>query len=222
MAKMAKPGEEGVRGGLTESAERRVADHPTQFVQFGQVLFPALPFGDARERAQRLVQAHPARRTFAAGFGPGELDEIARDVDHAVVVVHHHHAARTHDRADFAERFIINGRVKHVAGDATARRAAGLHRLDGVADIAAASGVINEFAEGGAKRHLHQAGVPHFSDQGENLGPGARIAARLGEPCRPLGDDGSDVEPSFDVVDGGRMAPQALFGRVGRARSRAA
>ena len=71
VAKVAQRGKHGVRGGLAETAERRVADHPSQFVQFVQVLLTAFAFGDAREGAQGLVQSHPARRAFAAGFQSG-------------------------------------------------------------------------------------------------------------------------------------------------------
>ena len=43
-------------------------------------------------------------------------------------------------------------------------------------------------------------------------------AARLGEPGRALRHDRGDVVPGLDVVDVGRLAPQALLGREGRAR----
>ena len=159
VAEMAQRGQHRVRRGLAEPAQRGVADHPAQFVEFGQVLLAAFALGDARERAQRLVEADAARRALAAGFGAGELDEVAGDVDHAVVVVHHHHAARAHDRAELAQRLEIDRRVEHVVRDAAAGRAAGLHRLDVVAVHAAAADIIDELAERGAERHLDQAGV---------------------------------------------------------------
>ena len=211
VAEVAQRGQHGVGRGLAETAERRVADHPSQFVEFVQVLLAAFAFGDAREGAQRLVQSDAARRAVAAGFGAGELDEIAGDVDHAVVVVHHHHAARAHDRAEFSQRFVINRRIEHVVRDAAAGGSAGLHRLDAVAVHAAATHIVDELAERGAERHFDQAGVRHLADEGEHLGAGAGVAADPGEPRRALGDDRRDVEPGLDVVDVGRMAPQALL-----------
>ena len=222
MAKMAQRGKDGVRGGLAEPAERRVADHPSQFVQFVEVLLTTLAFGDARESAQGLVQSHPARRAFAAGFRAGELDEIAGDIDHAVVVVHHHHAARTHDRTEFSQRFEINRRIEHIVRNAAAGRSAGLHRLDVVAGHAATTRIVDELAERGAERHFNQTGVHHLADEGEDLGSGTGLAADLGEPRRTFGNDGRDIEPGLDIVDVGRMAPQAFLRGIRRTRTRAA
>ena len=222
VVEVAQRGEDRIRRSLAEPAQRRVADHPGEFVQLGEVLLAAFALGDARQRAQRLVEADPARRALAARLGAGELDEVAGDVDHAIVVVHHHHAARAHDRAELAERFVVDRRVEQFVRDATAGRTAGLHRLDRVAAHAAGAGVVDEARQRRAERHFDQAGVLHFADQRKDLGAGAGDAAGLGEPSRPLGDDRGDVEPGFDVVDVGRTAPQALFGRERRARPRPA
>ena len=214
VAEVAQRGQHGVGRGLAETAERGVADHPAQFVEFVQVLLTAFAFGDAREGAQRLVQSDPAGHAFAAGFGAGELDEVAGDVDHAVVFVHHHHAARTHDRAELPQRFEIDRGIEHLVRNAAAGRSAGLHRLDVMAErSAAAADVVDEVAERRAERHFDQAGVHHLADQGEDLGSGTGLAADLGEPRRAFGNDRRDVEPGLDVVDVGRMAPQALLGR---------
>ena len=133
VVEMAQRGEERVRRGLPERAERRVADHPPELVEVGEILLAPLALGDAGEDAQRLVQPDPAGRALAAGFGAGELDEVAGDVDHAIVFVHHHHAARPHDGAELAERFVIDRGLEQVGRDAAARRPAGLHRLDRMA-----------------------------------------------------------------------------------------
>ncbi len=112
----------------------------------GQVLLAPLALGDAREDAQRLVQPDAAGHALAAGFRVGEFDEVAGDVDHAVVFVHHHHAARAHDGAELAQRLVIDRRVEHVLRNAAARRPAGLHRLDRMAVQAAAADVVDEVA----------------------------------------------------------------------------
>ena len=92
--------------------------------------FGALAVGELVQDAQGLVQADAAGDAFAAGFGVGELDEVAGDVHHAVVFVHHHHAAGAHDGAELRQRFVIHRRVEHLLRDAAAGRAAGLHGLD--------------------------------------------------------------------------------------------
>ena len=105
----------------------------------------------------------------------GEFDEVAGDVDHAVVVVHHHHAARAHDRAELPQRFDNPPACRTSLRNASAGGSAGLHRLDVVAVHAAPADVVDELAERGAQRHFHQAGVLDFADQREHLG--ARAAS---------------------------------------------
>ena len=184
VVEMAQRGEQRIRRRLPQPAERGLADHPPEFVEVGQILLAPLALGDAGEDAQRLVQPDPAGRAFAAGFRAGELDEVAGDVDHAIVFVHHHHAARAHDGAELAERFVVDRGFEQVGRDAAARRAAGLHRLDRMAVQAAAADGMDEIAERRAERHFHQAGVPDLADEGEDLGAGTGGAAGLGEPRR--------------------------------------
>ena len=204
----------GVRRGLAKAAQRRVADHAAKFVELLQILLAALALRDARERAQRLVETDAAGRAPAAGFGAGEFDEVAGDVDHAVVFVHHHHAARAHDRAELAQRFVIDGRVQHAVRDAATGRTTGLHRFDVVAVHAAAADIVDELAERRAERHFHQAGIGDFADQREDLGAGCLCRCRCSvNHAGPLADDGRDVEPGFDVVDVGRVAPESVLRR---------
>ena len=61
VAEMAQRSQHRVRCRLAEPAERGVADHPAQFVEFGEILLATLTFGDARQGAQRLVETDAAR-----------------------------------------------------------------------------------------------------------------------------------------------------------------
>ena len=74
VVEMPQGGQERVGRRLSEPAERRVADHPPEFVEVGEILLAPLALGDAGEDAQRLVQPDPAGRALAAGFGAGELE----------------------------------------------------------------------------------------------------------------------------------------------------
>ena len=148
----------------------------------------------------------------------GELDEVAGDVDHAVVFVHHDHAAGAHDRADLRERLVVDGRVEHVERDAAARGTAGLHGLDLAAVRGAAADVVDELGQRRAEGHLDEAGVLDLAHEREDLGAGALGAAGLAEPGRAAGHDGRDVVPGLDVVDVGGLAVEALLGRERRTR----
>ena len=67
-----------------------------------------------------MFNPHSAWNTLAAGLRVRELDEIPGNIDHAVVFVEHHHAAGAHDGANLREGFIIDGRVEHFNGNASA------------------------------------------------------------------------------------------------------
>ena len=182
LAEVANGGEHGIGRGLTEAAERALADHAAEFVEKVQVLGGAVALGDGVENAERLVEAHAAGDAFAAGFGVRELDEVAGHVDHAVVFVENHHAAGAHDGADLREGFVVDGRVEHFDGNAAARGSAGLHGFDAAAGDGAFADVVDEALERRAERHFDQAGVLDFADQRKDLGAGALGAAGL---CKP-------------------------------------
>lgn len=152
----------------------------------------------------------------------GEFDEVAGDVHHAIVFIHHHHAARAHDGAELHEGFVVHRGIEHFLGDAAAGRTAGLHGLDLAAGGAAFADVIDESLERSAEGHFDEAGIGHLADQGEDLGAGALGAAGLAEPGGSLGDDRRHVEPGFDVVDVGGLAPESLLGGERGAGARAA
>ena len=131
LAEVPHGGQHRVGRRLAQAAQRAVADVAAQLVQPLQVVHAARALGDAVQDAQTLVQSDAAGNAFAARLGVGELDEVAGDVDHAVVFVHHHHAAGAHDGAQLRQAFVVHRGVEHLAGDAAAGRASGLHRLDG-------------------------------------------------------------------------------------------
>ena len=107
-----------------------------------------------------------------------------------VRLVHDDHAAGTHDGAELAERFVIDGRVQRLGGDAAAGRSAGLDGLDFAAVGSAAAHGLDDVAQGGAHGHLDQAGIGNLARQGEDLGALALLGADAGEPIRAFADDG--------------------------------
>src|SRR5262249_28260920 len=139
--------------------------------------------------------------------------------DHAVVFVHDNHAARTHDGAQLRQAFVVDWRVEHLAGDATAGRSSGLHRLNAAAVEPASADVVNERLDGWAHPHFDHAAVVDFAHERKGLGSRALGAAGLGKPCRTLGDDGRDVVPGLDVINVAGLAPQALLRRKWRPRA---
>ena len=99
----------------------------------------------ARPSVMRLQQVVHLRRADAAGhalaarLAHAEFHEVRGHVHHAGRLVHDDHAARAHDRADLAERLVVDGHVEELRGDAAAGGAAGLHGLErsAVGDAAA-------------------------------------------------------------------------------------
>ena len=85
-----------------------------------------------------------------------------------------------------------------------------------------AADVVDDLAEGDPHRDFDEAGVVDLADEREDLGPLARLRSDPGEPLAPPVDDDRDVGPGLDVVDAGRLAPQAALGGIGRPRPRLA
>ena len=169
VAEVANGGEHGVGRGLAEGAERTVANHAAKLIEKIEMLRCAAAGGDGVENAQGLVEADAARDAFAAGLGVREFDEVAGDVDHAVVFVHDDHAAGAHDGADLSEAFVIDRGVKHLHRNAAAGGSAGLHGFYAAAGRSAFADVVDETLQRRAQRHFDQAGVLHLAHQGENL-----------------------------------------------------
>ena len=215
---VAQAGEHRVGRTLAQPAERHVAGHAAELVELVEVLQRGRAVGEAVEHREGLVEAHAAGHALAARLGVGELHEVARDVDHAVVFVHHDHAARAHDRADLGQRLVVDGRVEHVQRDAAAGGTAGLHRLDLAAVGGAAADVVDELGQGRAQGHLHEAGVLDLAHEREDLGAGALGRAGVAEPGWSAGHDGRHVVPGLDVVDVGGLAVEAALGGERRPR----
>src|SRR3974390_1309760 len=100
--------------------------------------------GNAIQYAEALVQANPAWDALAAGLRVRELDEEPRDIHHAVVFVHDHHAAGTHDGAQLREVLVVDGRLKHLVGEAAPGGTARLDRFDLASVRSALADVVHE------------------------------------------------------------------------------
>ena len=92
-------GQHRIGSGLSQTAERGGLYVAAQALEQIDVSFPALAFGDPGQDLEQPLRADPAGNAFAAGFRLGELQEVFRDVHHAVGLIEHDHAARAHDRA---------------------------------------------------------------------------------------------------------------------------
>ena len=118
------------------------------------------------------------------------------------------------------QAFVVDRGVEVFLGNHTAGRTAGLCRFKLFAAADASADVINDFAERGSHRDFDQSGVVDFTGQGEHLGSLGGFRADGAEPGGALQDDHRNVGPRFNVVDDGRLAPQAFDGREGRTRNR--
>ncbi len=134
-----------------------------------------------RISSMRLVPIRHGH-ALAARLGLGEVDEEARQVDHAGGLVHDDHAAGAHDGAGLHERVVVDRQVEVLAAQTAAGRAAHLHRLEVPVARDAAAHAEDELAQGDAHRHLDEPGVGHLAGQREDLGALAALGAHGGEP----------------------------------------
>ncbi len=213
IAEMSDGGKHWIGGRLAESAQRGRSDRVAQILEFGQILFLSQPLGNPDQYVIHLPRPDAAGHAFTAGFFLGEMKVVAGQIHHAVRLIQHDHPARTHGRAGLDQVFVVDGQVQHLGGDASPRRAAGLHGLDFPAVLDASADIVDDLAERDAHRHFDLAGVADFPDQGKNLRPLAVGGADLAVPLGAPGDDQGNVRPGLDIVDVGGFAPQPGLGR---------
>ena len=115
---------------------------PDILMQLVDVALLAPALGDGLQHFLEAQGPFPAGGAFAAGLVPGEVQEVLGDVHHAILFIHDDHAAGTHDGAQGRQGVIVHRGVQELLGDAAARGAAGLHRLDGPVAGDAAADVV--------------------------------------------------------------------------------
>ena len=197
---------------MTQAADGGVHHHLGHFVDEG-------PAG-RRQRApllhlhQRLVLADcadPARHALPARLVAEELG----DADHHVSHVHRRVEGHHHTRAEGGARGpgVLQGQRKaqRVRAHERPGRPAHQHRLQ-FAGAGDAPGQRQHISERRAERHLVEAGSPQVPRQAQQLGArrtlGSPAAVRVGT----LDDDVEDVQQGLGVVDGGRLAEEAVGG----------
>lgn len=118
-AEIAQGREDRIGRGFAQTAEAPLADLLGEPFEFWQVLLLALARAEPIQNVQHAAGTNSAEGAFAARLILGELQEVARDIDHAIRIIHHHQPARAHDRADFPERFVIHRRIGQARRDAS-------------------------------------------------------------------------------------------------------
>ena len=205
-----------VRRGPAEAAEAPLLHGHGQL--FEQLDVAGLR-GSGAEAGQDPVHplgADPARAARAAGLAPGEVHEVAGDVDHAVGLVEHDHAARPHHGARFREALVVHGQVGEMLRDAPARRPADLHGLEAPAPLHAPADLFDDAPDRHAHRHLDQASAEDLAGQGEGLGSRAARRADGPEGLRAVRDDPRHRGQRLHVVHERRPSPQPRRRRVRR------
>ena len=164
-------GEYRIRRGLAQTAKRRVSYRESNTFEIVEIFTTRPSFRNVGENPEHLGESFPAGRALAARFGRGKTDKVPGYVHHAVFLVHHHHAARTHDRAEGVEGFIVHGRSEFARRDASSGRTAGLNGANFIQGAGTLPHSIHNLVQGCPERKFHKAGVVNLADQGKNLGP---------------------------------------------------
>jgi hypothetical protein len=181
---------------------------------------PAL--GDLHEEIVHLGGADAAGHASPARLGAAELHEELRDVDHAGRLVHHDHAARSHDRAGFPERFVVDGHIEKLLGNTASGRPSGLHRLEALFVGNAAPDLEDDLAQRNAHRNLDEPGVADAAGEREDLGAFGFLRPDRGIPIAAVLDDPRNARKGLDVIDERGTSPETGFGRIRRAGARLA
>src|ERR1035437_8475592 len=213
VAEKSQRAQRGIRRGLAETAEAGVLYHVAKFFQLREVARGGFAIRNFVEEVVHLHRARAAGNALAAGFIHAEFHEEARDLHHVRAVVHDDHAARTHDRAKLAERFVIHRRVEMLRGNATARWPARLHGFYLAAVRRAGAHFLDDDAQRRAHWNFDQPGVFNFSRERENFCALALLRADAGEPFRAVAINRRHVREGLDVVDERGATMQAALRR---------
>ncbi len=206
-----------VRGCLTESTKRISPYLVGKKLKLLNVSLDAFALRDALKYFEHALRSYFAEGAFSAGFCLSEVEEVARYVDHAVVLVHDDHAAGAHDSAGRGERVIVDYGINVVSGDTAARWAAHLHGLKGLARGGATADSEYDVLYRCAYRDFDKAAVLDFSCEGENLSALALFGADCREGRRPVSDNPADVRERFNVVDIRGLCEKSLVCGMGDA-----
>ena len=123
-------GQNGVRGGLTQTAEGGVFDDLAEVLQQGEVFHGAVTLGNAAKDFAQALVTDTARGALTAGFLHGEVEVELGDGDHAGGLVHDDHTAGAHHGAGSHEVVVVDRGVEELLGQAAAGRTAGLHGFE--------------------------------------------------------------------------------------------
>ncbi|OQC09320.1 MAG: hypothetical protein BWX75_01171 [Candidatus Cloacimonetes bacterium ADurb.Bin088] len=210
---IAKSGEHRIGRCLPQSAEAAFDDIVGQFLQAGNVFQFSLSFRDAGENLQHPERADAAEGAFAAGFALGEIQEIARHIDHAGAFVHHNHSSGTHDRPGGVDAVVIHNSIKQFSGDATPGGASHLDSLERLIRLHAAAHFVDDVPERDTHGNLDQPAAGDLARQGEDLGAGRLLRPHRAEGFGAVQDNPGDIGPGLHIVDVGGFTPQAGFSR---------
>src|SRR5450759_1180533 len=176
IAEVAQGSEHRVGRRSTESAERAFHDVARELLQQLEVSLTSISLSDALQSFQHALGAQPTGHALAARLVLRELQEEARQVDHAVGVVDHHEATGADDGARGAE--LLVGDLAGEREDLCTTRFADAHGGESLGAVRHDPGDIGERLDvvdvGGS--------APEPRDRGERR-TGARHAALALDAC---------------------------------------
>ena len=121
------------------------------------------------EHFEQAFCADAARRTFAAGFVYGKIEEELGNIHHTVVLVHYYESARAHHTAYRRKIVVVNGSIHKRSRYASARGAACLSSLKLFAAGYAAAYLLNYFAESCTHGDFDKSRIFDFAAESEYL-----------------------------------------------------
>ena len=220
IAEFADGAEHRVRGRTTQSAERRFFHQRGESFELVEVFKLALALGDSLEDLEHSSGSFAAGRTLSTRLVLREGHEVMGDVDHAIVFVEDDHTTAAHDRAELAQRFVVDWRIGELGRQASTGGTTGLDRFEFFTALDATADVEDDLAERRAHGHFDQAGVLDLAGQGKGFGAAAVFRTDSAEPVGTVVDDCRDVGKGFNVVDDRRLAPEPMLRWVGRTDGR--
>ncbi len=147
-------GQHGVRCRPAQAAETATLHRARQMFQGDKVGGLSRASAKPFEQLEHTFGPDAAERTLAAGFVLGERHEVACHLDHAVGLVKDDQTARSHHGTGLHESLVIDRRIGHPFGNATAGRPPDLDGFQLVTIGDPATDVVDDLTNGHPHRHF--------------------------------------------------------------------
>src|SRR5258708_6577430 len=184
-----------------------------QALEFFKITSLTFAFTEAVENIEHAARADATESAITARLILGELEKVARDIDHGGRIVQHYQSARAHNCSNLTQRLKIDRGIRQSRWDAATGRTADLNSFKPTAWLHAAANFLDDLANGCAHGYLDEPAALNVFGQGENFCAFAGFGSVSRESLWAVTNEPRNHSECLDVVDDRRFSPKAVLDR---------